>query len=237
MRNLLILFFAFALASANLSFGRNPNRLPLNTPYFSTRFAGAASCIWSLEVRTPGQLPMSEVQNKPCFSVWDTQNMRWSYILDFGGAYTQTWVYPDRGYILLPTGECFKFGYYNWDLSTTIGQNMAVKVDEEGPIDIYRGVNYDAGNGNSPVWGENLVDTRTNHTVQESWSQPIRRPRNPDGSCPFLPAQIFGTIIYTKFLTLSDLPASGDGSLNSYFVLPAICNDNSPIYEDGYCWY
>lgn len=114
---------------------------------------------------------------------------------------------------------------------------MAYKVDRQGYNDIYRGVNYDFGNGAAPVWGENIVDVRTNHTVQESWSQPLRRQRLPDGSCPFVPVQLFGTIIYTQFSSLSDLPASGSGSLESFFQLPSNCNQNSPVYENGYCWY
>lgn len=213
----------------------------LGTAYPSDRRPGIRNCTWMLETRYSGMTaPIPLWTNQPCYSVWDTTGRRWMFDLSTpGGGSTRQWVFPDVSYKVGPDGNCFRVKGCNYLTTVTSGQNMAVKVPLKytgsggySNIDIYQGVNYDSGSGFQPVWNEYWIDTKTNETTRDIWSQPLPRGKNADGSCPPMFTQLYGEIIYAKTVT----PLPSPSTLNTYFVLPSQCTPTVPFESDFVCW-
>lgn len=207
-------------------------RPPYGTPYFGHGSSAVRTGVWYAEIRYPGMtMPYSLYSNEDMLFVWDNEGSRWFIQLNTPNGPIKQWAFYNTSYAISPGNPCY-IGNRNYSTSNDIDDEMSVKTESHGHIDIYRGVNWDAGVGYQAMWNEYQVDTISNETVGEDWSSPVTRGKV-GGACPPNKNQFYGKLRYHSYVRYK-------GSVNStewesYFEVPSVC-ENAVLERSVRCW-
>ncbi len=208
--------------------------LPLGTPLSFNYASGIYKGYLSLELRFPGMTAPTPFLTKANYTyAFDAANQRWASFIPAIGSQQ----YSLASGRFINNGEnCFQTGT-GFVQELVFGQSSVVKVDQgRGRTDIYFGGSQTSDIGFSLAAKTFVINRRSLELLSLDFLQKSGANRNPDGSCTPSFEQIYGKVDFDDFTKVQNLPATGPGSMDSFFVLPSQCTPNVPDWNAIRCF-
>lgn len=221
-------FFLFVAAVS----AQQPHAVPFKTSlpkYANGVYFGTID----LEYRYPGMtFPIPIAVGISATYASDHHNQRWA------------WLMPQLDSLVysLPTirydsrhDVCYKMNAtFQEDIANELG---SIKVAElPNHVDLYCGGSQTSDIGRSFAYKCYWLDSRDNRLIALDFLQKSGHPRNSDGSCSITNGQVYGKMIFQFFTPVEELPATGDGSMDSYFQVSSLCSPQSPDWNELMCF-